>query len=492
MNKLEGFKNLVIGGVDATVDFVKDAFWLLRPPAAAAAAQRPTRLVNGQQQQQQQSHYQESTSNNIIAKRAAQDRVLSGRIAKRKTHDEAGSRKRLKRPPAPRRHEAHTNEQQQQQEKEKTLSFDPQQCIDRESSVMSIKSEPDSVTHGTGSGSSTIVDFTEVEDNNNDGDAWEVGDDDKGEDTVVEPIETVEQMQVALDRHMNWIHDEGKQRYVQTLHEPKDGWSREELVLYQWISVHAFLPLLPLDWKLDFPTLPADWFARHINRTKINSRSGREFAATNALSNLIFAGARVRTNMVSKIDPTIRLKRTINDYIKWAARDGGYDKKIHVPLITIATPNPTELKTLTDRALGRAMEAKIQRRLAKLAQRHRDFLDRQAQRTQLIHPVLPTLYGIVITYAVVLLVSYNAGGSGGIGGTGGMTDTDRPAVVVAPRTLAVLSYKEYEHDVWNGVAIGMLVCRARDWLIRLDKDVGGFEFDEDLLAREAEEDKIDL
>lgn len=148
------------------------------------------------------------------------------------------------------------------------------------------------------------------------------------------------------------------------------------------------------------------------------------------------------------------------------------------------------------------MEQKLARRLEELAARHREFLLRatipitsppngpsssslssssssststpqQPPPRKLIHP-LPTLYGIVITYAVVLLVSYNAG-----------------AATPTPRTLAVFSYKDYDYDVWNASALGMMVCRARDWLIRLDKAIGGFEVDRELLAREAEEAKID-
>ena len=151
-------------------------------------------------------------------------------------------------------------QQQQQQEKEEMVNGDDRT---RETSVMNT-SETESIKNS----SSSIVDFTEVEDDN--------GEEEKK--NVVAPIQTTEQLHVALDRHMNWIHDAGKRRVEQILQDSKEGWSREEMVLYRWISLRVFLPLLPLDWRLDFPTLPDDWFTQDITKAKINSISGREFA----------------------------------------------------------------------------------------------------------------------------------------------------------------------------------------------------------------------
>ena len=80
-------------------------------------------------------------------------------------------------------------------------------------------------------------------------------------------------------------------------------------------------------------------------------------------------------------------------------------------------------------------------------------------------PALPTLVGLVIAHTVVAVVTYDAALENG-----------------EVRNLATFDFSEMGQDVWNAVAVGMVVVWVRDWLVRLDLpevevEMGGVDVD---------------
>lgn len=104
-------------------------------------------------------------------------------------------------------------------------------------------------------------------------------------------------------------------------------------------------------------------------------------------------------------------------------------------------------------------ERRTQTRMAELARQHRaaeeHLLRLQSEFAHLIpdgpeNPFLDppspaNIYGLAIVSCVVALVSLNTG------------HPEAPT-----RTLLVLDYSNVPMDVWNAIAIGMLVCQARN------------------------------
>ena len=65
-------------------------------------------------------------------------------------------------------------------------------------------------------------------------------------------------------------------------------------------------------------------------------------------------------------------------------------------------------------------------------------------------PALPTLVGLVVAHTVVAVVTYDAALEKG-----------------EVRNLATFDFSEIGQDVWNAVAVGLVIVWVRDWLVDL-------------------------
>ena len=74
---------------------------------------------------------------------------------------------------------------------------------------------------------------------------------------------------------------------------------------------------------------------------------------------------------------------------------------------------------------------------------------------------IPPLYGIVVTYGVVAIVSYVPEG------TGKYAKND-PANCL--RSIGIFDYKDGKHDVWNGFAVAITIIHSRNVLLELLDD----------------------
>jgi hypothetical protein len=55
------------------------------------------------------------------------------------------------------------------------------------------------------------------------------------------------------------------------------GWHKDEVALFEKLSMRGLEPLLPSNWFHEFPTFPSNLFSKKFEETFVNARSGEEF-----------------------------------------------------------------------------------------------------------------------------------------------------------------------------------------------------------------------
>ena len=71
---------------------------------------------------------------------------------------------------------------------------------------------------------------------------------------------------------------------------------------------------------------------------------------------------------------------------------------------------------------------------------------------------LPTIYGFVIKYSVLAIMTWDSS----LG--------DEESVVKPVRTIGTYDWKVVGQDVWHALAVGIVECKARNYLMELDKE----------------------
>ena len=171
--------------------------------------------------------------------------------------------------------------------------------------------------------------------------------------------------------------------------------------------------------------------------------------ATNELVLLIDAGPRCRDAILQDQHPEPPLKKAIERYQIWSIRDAKLQRRPYIDLIAI-----------TSSKLGESVQSVVNRMTEKfhsLADHWRDKLRhpdcKETDAEQRYNRKLPTLYGFMIKYSVVAIVTYDP------------RSRSNPI-----RTLVTLNYQEDGHDVWHSLAISIVCCRARNHLLQLEKE----------------------
>lgn len=167
----------------------------------------------------------------------------------------------------------------------------------------------------------------------------------------------------------------------------------------------------------------------------------REFAA------LIDAGPRCRDALSQNQPPERYLKRGIERYNKWALRDANIHPKSYIDLMSVVAAKPNET---VPEALHR-----LTRKLHKRAQEWRDQVrhpDCNKDDTEQVYTQAPpTLYGFLIKYSVVAILTHDA------------SKPDAPVRNLVTSNLQMLGY-----DVWAALAIAIVCVRARNQLLDTD------------------------
>ena len=237
-----------------------------------------------------------------------------------------------------------------------------------------------------------------------------------------------------------------------------EGWDDDHINLVQHIAMRGFEPIMPGHWKFEYRTFPDGLFSDEDEGTAIGSVCGNHFHATKALDPLLVLGGWVRDRagpLKGRVTPEMEVRKKLKEYIKWADRDSGLDKETAIPILTIENkPSHISSEVLANNA---------KRKLAALATRYREaFRVRQSiensprsHASTILSDPLPTLYAIIASHTLIALVAYNP------------NDTE-PEV----KSVAFFDMKDNKYDVWNSLALAIIVCHCRNVQVRIAEETG--------------------
>ncbi|KAF8421622.1 hypothetical protein EV426DRAFT_193540 [Tirmania nivea] len=269
----------------------------------------------------------------------------------------------------------------------------------------------------------------------------------------------------------------------------EEHWSRGQLDLWYKIRARGSYPLFPPHWMLDFSNLPDELFVEPGEEPIIGARNRKkEVRGILAFDALMQLGSRVRDKWECGMFSEKWLGKELGKYVEWAMKDG------EIP------STYTGVFAISGAPIFETCEWRMSKRMTELAERHRTALETSRQfyasrrgsllpnyltdpsnpntkpSTLLPSPLPPhgeappaNLYGFAIVGCVVALVTLNT------------------AKLEAPtRTLLVVDYLDHRMDVWNAIAVALVVVQARDeqrarvdWARKIAAEVGPWE-EEDL------------
>lgn len=121
-------------------------------------------------------------------------------------------------------------------------------------------------------------------------------------------------------------------------------WAPEEQILFERLFMREELPILPGHWEVDLRGIPiaADNFALDDPHKPLIYAHSKEFQATTALIRLVDLTCDVRTLAQSGLSQRVALyiKKGLDQYLAWAAEDGGYSGLQIVPNIVAEVVDP--------------------------------------------------------------------------------------------------------------------------------------------------------
>jgi len=234
------------------------------------------------------------------------------------------------------------------------------------------------------------------------------------------------------------------------------GWDDDYITLVQKIKMRGREPLMPQSWRFSLRSMPDALFAPDDDAF-ISSIRNEQFRAEKALEKLLELGGQVRDSDIvgSRTRPEVQVRRMMEVYQKWAALDSGLDPHTAIPLVAVETkPVGVPATELHENA---------NRKLARLAARYRaafrvlestENSPQSKASTQYSYPV-PTLYAIVASHTLIALMAYKP---------------DDPTPDAKP--IAFFDMTNSNYDVWNALALAIMICHARNVQVRIAEDTG--------------------
>lgn len=262
-------------------------------------------------------------------------------------------------------------------------------------------------------------------------------------------------------------------RGVDTSELRAHGWGDDHITLMQRLSLRGFEPLLPAYWKFDYSFMPDALFST-TDDAFVSSVRGDQFRAIAAFEKLLEMGGRVRDRLILQgpTGPEQQSCRQVRAFMRWAEADAQLDPRTAIPIMVLENaPADTPATVLQENA---------RKKCAKLAKRWHDALrvtqsiefaptsskskksrkSTASTQTQLAYPI-PTLYAIIASHTLVALTAYNPADSV-------VEDASEPQI----KSAAFFDMKDSAYDVWNALAIAIIVCHVRNVQARLAEQTG--------------------
>ncbi|KAH8678983.1 hypothetical protein BGZ60DRAFT_525715 [Tricladium varicosporioides] len=225
-------------------------------------------------------------------------------------------------------------------------------------------------------------------------------------------------------------------------------WHPDGLILYERLMMRSFEEIIPIGWRMDFPTLPEVLFAREKENTFINANSLIDGRACRALQGILKVGVGVRDKILVGRPTEKFIEKQIKDYIKWSEQDGGYHKKRFIPVLTVVAAKPGQSTEFITKSMTNQMQF--------LAERHREYLGVHINADEVIDSMdankraPPLLYGIIVAQHFAIFVTL---------------DSADPKATL--KSIEHFDFTKKNMDVWNGFALAIMVIMARNYLMSI-------------------------
>lgn len=248
--------------------------------------------------------------------------------------------------------------------------------------------------------------------------------------------------------------EELNMRHISTEELRTQGWDDDYITLIQKIGMRGYEPVLPAYMKFEYRFLPDGLFDKHDDAF-ISSHKQNHFRLSKELEKLIDLGGRVRDRklMAGNVEPEEEVRRTLNNFIKWAEKDASLDRKSAIPILA-QEYQPADTP-------GTYLISNAEEKCRRLAQRWKTALrvhksvefspgSRTSNNTTLSYE-LPTFYAIAASYTLVGLLAYRP-------------DTDQCT------PMAYFDFKDKDYDVWNSLALAIIVAHVRNVQVRIAEE----------------------
>lgn len=236
------------------------------------------------------------------------------------------------------------------------------------------------------------------------------------------------------------------------------GWDDDYITLVQKIKLRGHEPLMPLCWRFSMRSMPDALFA-DTDDAFIGSMRNDQFRAEKALEKLLELGAQIRDSIAVGlgVGPEVKVRRSLEAYQKWTNMDAELDSHTAIPLLAVEVkPADTPASTL---------HANANRKLTRLADRYREaFRVLQSTETspasrastQYSYP-LPALYAVVASHTLIAVMACQPEDGDG---------------ELDAKPVAFFDMSNPNYDVWNSLALAILLCHVRDVQARIAEETG--------------------
>ncbi|KAJ6258957.1 hypothetical protein Dda_5852 [Drechslerella dactyloides] len=232
----------------------------------------------------------------------------------------------------------------------------------------------------------------------------------------------------------------------------QNDWTSSEIALFKRLRRRGREPLLPAPWRLDFTTFPEPLYAPVGEQSFICALTpSMEFRGSQALQRLVNIGGYVRDrteiNPSAPVEPLIY--QEIKNFLAWAEKDA----EISISSILTVTFNRSK------KGNSKTASERTQRKMKALAEEMRKRPRRAftpATENDDDAPRTPTaVYGITVYNCVAAISSLSWENE----------ETD-------VKTLLVLDWTDVGLDIWNAMAIAILIVTCRNDILDSDEEAG--------------------